>query len=108
MSDKVVEKVKPIDGRYRTENPNFRLCLFFPHGLDGPSMTAVVVSEDAAGRGILDLAVFAGGSRMEGRLSIRHCADTFFEYNPDAKQYGVWDYLDIDRPAVAKKVKSDA
>ena len=102
------DKVKTIDGQYRTPNPEFRLCKFWPNDMEGPALTAVVVSEDPAGRGILDLVVFAGGTRMESRLSIRHFADPFFTYQPDARQFGVWDYLDIDRPAPTKKVATNA
>lgn len=90
---------KPMDGVYRTPNPEMRMVRYYPEG--GQERTAIVVCPDKMNRGILDLLVCAG-SRLEARRAIRHCEDPFLENMPTARRYGVWDYLEIDRP-VRKK-----
>ncbi len=99
MSELVKPVVKPIDGQYRTANPEFRMVRFYKTGSTSDNEnTAIVTKIDPMDRGILDLLVVAGGRSMLPIKSVRHADDSFFEYMPDARKNGVWDYLEIDRP----------
>lgn len=94
---------KTIDGQYRTPNPEFRICLFYKGGDTNrePNM-ALVTKEPKLADGKLDLLVLGGGRSQLPISSVRHCDDTFFEYMPEARNVGVWDYLEAERPAKQK------
>ena len=99
MSELATKPVKPIDGQYRTQNPEMRVVRFYRSGsTTDPESTAIVTKIDKMDRGILDLLVLSGGRSMLPIKSVRHAEDAFFEYMPDARKNGVWDYLEIDRP----------
>jgi len=109
MSELVKPVVKPIDGQYRTANPEFRMVRFYRSGsTTDPESTAIVTKIDKMDRGILDLLVLSGGRSMLPIKSVRHAEDAFFEYMPDARKNGVWDYLEIDRPTKKPEVKPKA
>lgn len=109
MSELATKPVKPIDGQYRTQNPEMRIVRFYRSGSTSDNEnTAIVTKIDPMDRGILDLLVVAGGRSMLPIKSVRHAEDAFFEYMPDARKNGVWDYLEIDRPTKKPEVKPKA